>query len=235
MAGADRPRAAGFYSRLRFWAAAWTRYHRRLSTRAAWKPPSATTSRTQSSTVTSWQEPSVADITPTTTRNRVLRGAPRRPSEAFVLFTEHPLALPPPGTPPKAIPGSVSSASSADSLLLREPEPGKTRVVRRMRMRCGHGLPHARSADRPHLGNEITARNFLRGGSSPGRTNPVTSSNPMLAFSNDRPHRQPLAPVPAPTYFEGIAGRDRRRRWCRCGAVTSGAARGSVASNVTHS
>jgi hypothetical protein len=52
----------------------------------------------------------------------------------------------------------------SDSFLLTEPQPGTTRLIRRMRLRCG---PRAfRAYVVPVVliwGEAITARNFLRG------------------------------------------------------------------------
>jgi hypothetical protein len=52
----------------------------------------------------------------------------------------------------------------SDSSLLTEPEPGTTRVVRRMRLRCGPWLFRVYVVPIVLVwGEEITARNFLRG------------------------------------------------------------------------
>ena len=52
----------------------------------------------------------------------------------------------------------------SNSCLLTEPEPGTTRVVRRMRLRCGPWLFRVYVVPIVLVwGEEITARNFLRG------------------------------------------------------------------------
>ena len=85
------------------------------------------------------------------------------PGKSWVLFTDTHLRYLLPArlrdNPRLGIFGEVS-----DSCLLTEPEPGTTRVVRRMRLRCGPWL--FRMYVVPIVlvwGEEITARNFLRG------------------------------------------------------------------------
>jgi hypothetical protein len=84
------------------------------------------------------------------------------PEEAFVLFTDTHLRylLPAPlRDGPRLGTGQIS-----DSYLLTEPQPGQTRVIRRMRLRCGPWPFRAYVVPVVLIwGEAITARNFLRG------------------------------------------------------------------------
>jgi uncharacterized protein YndB with AHSA1/START domain len=155
---------AGFYSDSRFWDRCVDWYYRRLSGEQPGKPPVGYDVKDSEQIVTSWQDPSVGDIIadgPPGTAYYVVRHV--EPNEAFVLFTDTHLRYLLPArlrnNPRLGVFGELS-----DSLLMREPEPGKTRVVRRMRMRCGP-WPFRTLAVPIVLiwGDEITARNFLRG------------------------------------------------------------------------
>ncbi len=85
------------------------------------------------------------------------------PGKSFVLFTDTHLRYLLPArlrdNPRLGIFGEVS-----DSFLLAEPEPGTTRVIRRMRLRCGpRPFPAYVVPIVLIWGEAITARNLLRG------------------------------------------------------------------------
>jgi hypothetical protein len=85
------------------------------------------------------------------------------PEEAFVLFTDTHLRYLLPARlrddPRLGIFGQIS-----DSYLLTEPQPGQTRLIRRMRLRCGPWPFRAYVVPVVLIwGEAITARNFLRG------------------------------------------------------------------------
>jgi hypothetical protein len=155
---------AGFYSDSRFWDRCVDWYYRLLSREQHGKPPVGYHVQDSERIVASWQNPSVGDIIadgPPGTAYYVVRRV--EPNKALVLFTDTHLRYILPArlrnSPRLDVIGELS-----DSLLLTEPQPGKTRVVRRMRMRCEPWPFRALAIPIVLLWGEwITARNFLRG------------------------------------------------------------------------
>jgi hypothetical protein len=100
------------------------------------------------------------------------------PGKSWVLFTDTHLRYLLPARlrddPRLGVFGELS-----DSFLLAEPEPGKTRVIRRMRLRCGPRPFRAYVIPIVLIwGEAITARNLLRG---VGRGHPTAGLNPRRA------------------------------------------------------
>jgi hypothetical protein len=98
-----------------------------------------------------------------TLRNWVKQAERDQGKRAFVLFTDTHLRYLLPARlrddPRLGVFGELS-----DSHLLTEPEPGRTRVVRRMRMTCGPRAFRALAVPIVLIwGEQITARDFLRG------------------------------------------------------------------------
>jgi hypothetical protein len=114
--------------------------------------------------VSAWQNPRAGDIIadgPPGTAYYVVRLA--EPGKSWVLFTDTHLRYLVPArlrdNPRLGIFGELS-----DSCLLIESEPGTTRVIRRMRLRCGPRLFRAYVVPIVLVwGEAITARNVLRG------------------------------------------------------------------------
>ncbi len=154
---------AGFYSDSRLWDRSVVWYYRRLSLT---QPGHATVGyhAAPDRIVPAWQNPHVGDIVadgPPGTAYYVVRRV--EPEEAFVLFTDTHLRYLLPARlrddPRLGIFGQIS-----DSYLLTEPQPGQTRLIRRMRLRCGPWPFRAYVVPVVLIwGEAITARNFLRG------------------------------------------------------------------------
>jgi len=155
---------AGFYSDSPLWDRAVDWYYRLLSrhepgTRAAGYQVAA-----DDRIVPAWQHPRPGDIIadgPPGTACYVVAEA--EPGRSWVLFTDTHLRylVPSPlrDSPRLGIFGELSA-----SYLLTEPEPGTTRMVRRMRLRCGPWPFRAYVVPIVLIwGEVITARNFLRG------------------------------------------------------------------------
>jgi len=155
---------AGFYSDSPFWDRCVDWYYRRLSREQPGKAAVGYQVGASDRIVPAWQDLRVGDIIadgPPGTAYYVVRRL--EPGQAFVLFTDTHLRYLLPArlrdNPRLGIFGELS-----DSTILTEPEPGKTRVVRRMRMRCGPWPFRAYVAPIVLVwGEAITARNLLRG------------------------------------------------------------------------
>lgn len=155
---------AGFYSDSRFWDRCVDWYYRWLSRERPEKPSVGYHVEDSERIVASWQDPRVGDIIadgPPETAYYVVRHI--EPNRAFVLFTDTHLRYLLPARlrddPRLGVFGELSASS-----LLTELEPGRTRVVRRMRMTCGPRPFRALAVPIVLIwGEQITARNFLRG------------------------------------------------------------------------
>ena len=154
---------AGFYSDSKSWERCVDWYYRLLSRR---QPGKAAGYRVAADDriVAAWQDPRAGDIIadgPPGTAHYVVRHAEQ--GKSWVLFTDTHLRYLLPArlrdNPRLGIFGELS-----DSFVLTEPEPGTTRLIRRMRLRCGP-WPFGVYAIPVVLiwGEAITARNFLRG------------------------------------------------------------------------
>jgi glyoxylase-like metal-dependent hydrolase (beta-lactamase superfamily II) len=155
---------AGFYSDSKFWDRCVDWYYRRLSRQQPGKAVAGYHVAADDRIVAAWQDPRVGDIIadgPPGTACYVVRQA--EPGKSFVLFADTHLRYLLParlrGNPRLGISGEIS-----DSFLLAEPEPGTTRLIRRMRLRC-RPWPFRVYAVPVVLiwGEAITARNLLRG------------------------------------------------------------------------
>jgi glyoxylase-like metal-dependent hydrolase (beta-lactamase superfamily II) len=155
---------AGFYSDSPFWDRCVDWYYRRLSREQPGKAAVGYQVGASDRIVPAWQGLRVGDIIadgPPGTAYYVVRQL--EPDRAFVLFTDTHLRYLVPArlrdNPRLGIFGELS-----DSTVLTEPEPGQTRVVRRMRMRCGPWPFRALVVPIVLVwGEAITARNLLRG------------------------------------------------------------------------
>ena len=155
---------AGFYSDSKAWDRCVDWYYRRLSRQQPGKATVGYHVAADDRIVAAWQNPHVGDIIadgPPGTAYYVVRQA--EAGKSLVLFTDTHLRYLLParlrGNPRLGIFGQIS-----DSFLLTEPQPGTTRLIRRMRLRCG---PPAFCAYAVPVvlvwGEAITARNFLSG------------------------------------------------------------------------
>jgi len=155
---------AGFYSDSKFWDRCVDWYYRVLSREQAGKPSVGYEVAADDRVVAAWQNPHVGDVIadgPPGTAYYVIRGL--EPNRAFVLYTDtHLPHLVPAGlreNPRLGVHGVVS-----DSVLLTEPQPGYTRLVRRMRMSCGPWPFRLLAVPIMIIwGDLVTERNFLRG------------------------------------------------------------------------
>jgi deazaflavin-dependent oxidoreductase (nitroreductase family) len=155
---------AGFYADSTLWDRSVDWYYRRLSRGQPSKAPVGYRVEAADRIVPAWQHPRVGDIIadgPPGTAYYAVRHV--EPNKAFVLFTDTHLRYLLPARlrddPRLGIYGQLS-----DSYLLTEPEPGKTRMVRRMRLRCGPWRLRAYLVPVVLIwGEAITARHFLRG------------------------------------------------------------------------
>jgi hypothetical protein len=155
---------AGFYSDSPFWDRCVDWYYHRLSREQPGQAAAGYQVGASDRIVPAWQHLQVGDIIadgPPGTAYYVVRYL--EPDRAFVLFTDtHLRYLVPSRLRDNPLLGIFGELS--DSTVLTEPEPGQTRVVRRMRMRCGP-WPF-RTFVVPIVlvwGEAITARNLLRG------------------------------------------------------------------------
>ena len=155
---------AGFYSDSPFWDHCVDWYYRRLSREQPGPAEVGYHVAADDRVVASWQNPSIGDVIadgPPGTAYYVVRQA--EPDRVFVLFTDthlpHLLPARLRNNPRLRIHGEVS-----DAVVLSEPEPGRTRLVRRMRATCGP-WPFRLLAVPIVLvwGDWVTERNFLRG------------------------------------------------------------------------
>ncbi len=155
---------AGFYSDSKFWNRSVDWYYRHLSRQQPGKAASGYHVTADDRIVAAWQSPRVGDIIadgPPGTAYYIVRQA--EPGKSWVLFTDTHLRYLLPArlreNPRLGIFGELS-----DSALLTEPQPGTTRVIRRMRLRCGPRPFRAYAVPIVLIwGEAITARNFLRG------------------------------------------------------------------------
>jgi hypothetical protein len=155
---------AGFYSDSKLWDRCVDWYYRLLSRHQPGKRAVGYHVGADDRIVAAWQHPHVGDIIadgPPGTACYVVRRA--EPGETFVLFTDTHLRYLLPArlrnNPRLGIFGQIS-----DSYLLTEPEPGATRLIRRMRLNCGPWPFRACAVPIVLVwGEAITARNFLRG------------------------------------------------------------------------
>ncbi len=155
---------AGFYSDSKFWDRCVDWYYRRLSRGQPGKPAVGYHVAADDKIVAAWQNPQAGDIIadgPPGTACYVVRQA--EPGRSLVLFTDTHLPYLLPARlrddPRLRISGEIS-----DSFLLTEPQPGTTRLIRRMRLSCrpwpfrGYAVPIVLI-----WGEMITARHLLRG------------------------------------------------------------------------
>jgi glyoxylase-like metal-dependent hydrolase (beta-lactamase superfamily II) len=155
---------AGFYSDSKSWDRCVDWYYRLLSRGQRGQIPSGYHVAADDRIVAAWQNPRPGDIIsdgPPGTACYVVRQA--EPGRSFVLFTDSHLRYLVPARlrsdPRLGITGEIS-----DSFFLTEPEPGTTRLIRRMRLTCApwpfrlYAIPIVLV-----WGEVITARNLLRG------------------------------------------------------------------------
>ena len=155
---------AGFYSDSRLWDRCVNWYYHRLSREQPGQEPVGYQVGASDRIVPAWQDLQVGDIIadgPPGTAYYVVHQL--EPGQALVLFTDTHLRYLLPArlrdNPRLGIFGELS-----DSTILTEPEPGRTRVVRRMRMSCGPWPFRALVVPIVLIwGEAITARNLLRG------------------------------------------------------------------------
>ena len=155
---------AGFYSDSRFWDRCVDWYYRLVSREQTGKAVVGYQVGSSERIVPAWQNPQVGDIIadgPPGTAYYVLRRV--EPNKALALFTDTHLRYLLPArlrdNPRLGVFGEISIG-----YLLTEPEPGKTRVVRRVRLSCGPWLFRLLAVPIVQVwGEAITARNFLRG------------------------------------------------------------------------
>lgn len=155
---------AGFYSDSPFWDRCVDWYYRHLSRQQPGREGAGYHVATDERIVPAWQNPRVGDIIadgPPGTAYYVVREA--EPGKSWVLFTDTHLRYLLPArlrdNPRLGIFGEIS-----ESCLLTEPEPGTTRLIRRMRLSCGHRPFRAYVVPVVLIwGEAITAWNFLRG------------------------------------------------------------------------
>ncbi len=164
MAGADRAGTGQLLLRLPVWDRSVDWYYRRLSRQQPGKPAVGYHVAADERIVPAWQNPRVGDIIadgPPGTACYVVRQA--EPGKSWVLFTDtHLRYLLPARLRDDPRLGVFDELS--DSFLLAGPEPGKTRLIRRMRLRCGPGPFRAYVVPIVLIwGEAITARNLLRG------------------------------------------------------------------------
>jgi len=155
---------AGFYSDSPFWDRCVDWYYRRLAREQPGTAEVGYRVAADDRVVASWQNLRVGDVIadgPPGTAYYVVRQA--EPDRVFALFTDthlpHLLPARLRDNPRLRIHGELS-----DAVVLSEVEPGRTRLVRRMRMTCGP-WPFPLLAVPIVLvwGDWVTERNFLRG------------------------------------------------------------------------
>lgn len=154
---------AGFYSDSTFWNRCVDWYYRLLSRH---EPEQAIGYHiaADDQIVAAWQDPQVGDVIadgPPGTAYYVVRHV--EPERSFVIFTDTHLRF----LLPARLRGNAGlgvSGEISDSYLLTEPEPGRTRLIRRMRLRCEPWPFRAYVVPVVLIwGEVITARNLLRG------------------------------------------------------------------------
>jgi hypothetical protein len=167
---------AGFYADSRLWDRCVDWYYRRLSARQPGKARAGYHVAADDRIVAAWQNPQVGDIIadgPPGTAYYLVRQA--KPGRSWVLFTDTHLRYLVPARLRDNLRLGIFGQLS-DSCLLAEPEPGKTRVIRRMRLRCSPWPFRAYVVPVVLIwGEAITARNLLRGvkrRAEAGRTGP---------------------------------------------------------------
>ena len=155
---------AGFYSDSKFWDRCVDWYYRRLSRGPHGRAAAGYQVAGDDRIVAAWQNPRVGDIIadgPPGTACYVVRQAD--PGRSLVLFTDTHLRYLVP-TRLRDNPRLRISGELSDSFLLAEPEPGTTRLIRRMRLTCAPWPFRAYAIPVVLIwGEAITARNFLRG------------------------------------------------------------------------
>ena len=155
---------AGFYSDSPLWDRCVDWYYRLLSREQPGRAVTGYQVRASNRIVAAWQNPHAGDIIadgPAGTAYYQIRHI--EPGKAFVLFTDTHLRYLVPArlrdNPKLGIFGEIS-----DSFLLTEPEPGQTRLIRRMRLTCGPWPFRAVAVPIVLIwGETITARNLLSG------------------------------------------------------------------------
>ena len=168
---------AGFYSDSRFWDRSVDWYYRRLSRKQPGKEAVGYRVAASDRIVPEWQNPRVGDVIedgPPGTAHYVVRQA--EPGKSWVLFTDtHLRYLVPARLRDNSRLGIFGELS--DSFLLTEPEPGTTRVVRRMRLRVrALAVPGIRRSDRSGLGRGDHGAQLAARGQVPGRVGPTAPS-----------------------------------------------------------
>ena len=155
---------AGFYSDSRFWDRCVDWYYRRLSRQQPGQPAVGYQVTADDKIVAAWQNPQVGDIIadgPPGTACYVVRHAEQ--GKSLVLFTDTHL--------PCLLPARLRdnsrlgiSGEISDSFLLTEPQPGTTRLIRRMRLSARPWPFRAYAVPIVLIwGEAITARHLLRG------------------------------------------------------------------------
>jgi len=155
---------AGFYSDSKFWDRCVDWYYRRLSREQPATAAAGYHVAADDRIVPAWQNPRAGDIIadgPPGTACYVVRQA--EPGRSFVLFTDTHLPYLVParlrGSPRLGISGEISAG-----YLLTEPQPGTTRLIRRMRLDCRPWPFRAYAVPIVLIwGEAITAQNLLRG------------------------------------------------------------------------
>ena len=155
---------AGFYSDSAFWDRCVDWYYRLLSRERKGEATVGYQVATSDQIVPAWQNLRVGDVIedgPPGTAYYVVRYVD--PYKALVLFTDTHLRYLLPArlrdNPRLDVSGQISA-----SFLLTQPDPGTTRVIRRMRLRCAPWPFRAFAVPIVVIwGEAITARNFLRG------------------------------------------------------------------------
>jgi hypothetical protein len=184
---------AGFYSDSPFWDRSVDWYYRRLSRGQPGKESVGYHVGTDERIVAAWQNPRVGDIIadgPPGTAYYVVRQA--EPGKSWVLFTDTHLRYLLPARLRDNLRLGIFGELS-DSTVLTEPEPGTTRVIRRMRLSCG-----------PWPFRPTSSRSSWSG----ARPSPPGT---CCAGSRDGP-RQALPDLPAKTLDRGAA---RSVLWAR--------------------
>jgi hypothetical protein len=155
---------AGFYSDSWFWDRSVDWYYRLLSGRRPGKVAAGYHVAASDRIAPEWQDPQAGDVIadgPPGTACYVVRRV--EPARSFVLFTDTHLRYLVPARLRDNSRLGISGVLS-DSFLLTEPEPGTTRLIRRMRLSCGPWPFRAYVVPVVLIwGEVITARNFLRG------------------------------------------------------------------------
>ena len=204
---------AGFYSDSPFWDRCVDWYYRLLSREHPGKAASGYQVADADRIVPEWQNRQAGDIIadgPPGTAYYVIRHV--EPGKSLVLFTDTHLRYLLPArlrdNPSLGIFGEIS-----DSFLLTQPEPGKTRIIRRMRLTCGpwpfraiarpivliwgesHHRPEPAARNQEARRNQLTAWVRLKIKWSPrSRTSTLRSTNhDEITQSHSAPSTRPAA------------------------------------------